>query len=297
MHYDDVRYFLALARHGAVRPAGADLGVSHSTVARRVEALESQLGTRLFDRRHDGYHLTEAGRRVRGHAEEVEAAVHALQRSVVGYDERLEGRVSVTTCDPYVASLVLEALGPFLAEHPGIDLRLDADGRRFDLSRREADLAIRAKPRGAPPPDELVGRIVAPLRMGAFVARDHAHRLDPALGGTEARWLGMEDPELQRRLLASTPYADLPIWGCFSEVAVVERAALQGLGLLLLPTYMGDAMPGMRRLLDDDLGHLGDLWLLYHPDLRTTARVAAVRRCLTEAFAANQARFHRRSSP
>ena len=144
MNWDDVRYFLALARTRSVRAAGASLGVSHSTIARRVETLESSLGVKLFDRNRDGYLLTDAGREMVTGAERVEREVGALERGLVGQDARLEGAVRVTCTDPYIAKILLRALAELCELHPGIELQLDADARNVDLSKREADIALRA---------------------------------------------------------------------------------------------------------------------------------------------------------
>jgi len=96
MEWNDVRHFLALSRAGSVRAAGAQLGVSHSTVARRVEALETKLATRLFDRNRDGYSLTQAGRQMIPGAERIEKEMSALERGVIGKDEQLAGQVALT---------------------------------------------------------------------------------------------------------------------------------------------------------------------------------------------------------
>ena len=157
MDWDDVRYFLALARAGSVRAAGTSLGTSHSTVLRRVEALEERLQTRLFDRNRDGYSLTEAGQRVLPSAERVEAEMATIERGVAGADERLEGPVTFTTFDNYIARLLLRELRPFCVAHPAIDLQFSVDFRMADLSRREADIAVRAHGAGTEPADHLVG--------------------------------------------------------------------------------------------------------------------------------------------
>jgi DNA-binding transcriptional LysR family regulator len=105
--WDDVRHFLALARVGSVRAAGSMLGVSHSTVARRVEALETRLGARLFDRHRDGYLLTDAGREMVAGAERVEREMAALERGLAGQDARLEGPVRVSCTDHFIAKILL----------------------------------------------------------------------------------------------------------------------------------------------------------------------------------------------
>ena len=153
MDWNDVRYFLALARTGSVRAAGAALGVSHSTVARRVEALEEKLGTRLFDRSRDGYALSDAGRQMLAGGERIEAEMDALERGVLGHDERLQGPVSVTCTDSFMSRILLAALARLSEEHPGIELSLTIDSRSFDLARREADIAVRALAVGGVPPE------------------------------------------------------------------------------------------------------------------------------------------------
>ena len=116
--WDDVRHFLALARTGSVRAAGASLGVSHSTVARRVEGLEERLSTRLFDRDRDGYRLTEAGRQMVPSAERVERELACIERGLAGGDARMSGVVSVTCCDAVVSSMLVPALARLCEHHP-----------------------------------------------------------------------------------------------------------------------------------------------------------------------------------
>lgn len=292
MDWNDVRHFLALARLGSVRAAGKALGVSHSTVARRLEVLEAQLGSRLFDRNADGYLLTAAGREILPAAEAVEQAAAELERAAVGQDDRLAGAVGVTCGDPGVAAFLLDALTPLCRAHPAIELRFTVDGRPFDLSRREADVAVRALGLGGSPPEVLLGARVAPVKLASYVAKAHAARLDPERPGSGARWLGFDDPKQLAMLVAGSSHPDLPIWGSFGSIDAILAAAQAGLGLVMLPVYIGDAHPGLQRLARPDLRHLGDLWLLCHPDLRHTARVRAVRTAVAQAFRDGAARFH-----
>lgn len=285
MDWDDVRHFLALARSGSVRGAGATLGVSHSTIARRVEALEEQLGARLFDRSRDGYSLTEAGERLLPGAERIERELAAMERRVAGQDERLDGSIRITTTDPFVADVLLEPLGRLCTEHPGLELHLDCNRHNRDLSRREADLAIRAIALDATPPEHLIGTRLAPIVLANYVARAHAHRLDP--DDPTTRWAGFSDAGLHRVLVERSHYPNNPTWGSFDSLSLMHRVARAGLGLVMLPTYVGDADPALQRLPHADLFHGADFWLLSHPDLRTNARLRAARRCLTEAFAAS----------
>ncbi|MBX2804261.1 MAG: LysR family transcriptional regulator [Myxococcales bacterium] len=291
MDWNDLRHFLALARTGSVRAAGSALGVSHSTVLRRVEALEEELGTRLFDRSRGGFALTQAGQDMLPGAERVDAEMGAIERGVLGRDDQLEGKISITCGDAWVADLVLAVLQPFCAQHPGIALHVGVDDRLFDLSRREADIGIRALPVSKQPPQHLIGTRIAPMHMCSYVAVAHAERLDPERADSEARWAAFDDPDVQRNLASTTPYSHLEIWGGFSSLAVLVSALKYGYGVGLLPCYVGDVEPELRRLPTPQLPHLGDLWLLSHPDLRTNARLRACRRAITEGFERHLWRF------
>jgi DNA-binding transcriptional LysR family regulator len=289
--WDDVRHFLALARTGSVRAAGVSLGVSHSTVARRVETLETRLAVKLFDRHRDGYLLTAAGREMVSGAERVEREMAALERGLVGQDARLEGPVRVTCTDPFVAKILLGALAGLCARHPGIELEVDADAKNLDLSRREADVAVRALGTGASPPEHLIGRKLVPIVVCSYVAAAHADRLDPARGGLEARWLGSERPRMVETLVATSSHPELPIWGSFDSMEVMIQAACAGLGLVMMPTYAGDPHPELRRLANPDLRHMADFWLLTHADLRDNARLRAARERIVAGLTEHAALF------
>jgi DNA-binding transcriptional LysR family regulator len=284
MDWNDVRHFLALAQSGSVRAAGAALGVSHSTVARRVEGLEERLSTRLFDRGPDGYTLTEAGQQMLPGAERIEAEMSALERGVVGQDARLSGTVAVTCVDTYMSRVLLGPLAAFCQEHDEMELRLTADSRPYDLARREADIALRATGVGMSPHDILIGQKVGPVVLASYVSVAHGDALDPESPGAQPRFLGFDDARFQPQAIRDSSYPDVPIWGAFPSLEVAAQAALQGLGIAMLPTYVGDQEPGLRRLTRPDLRHLGDIWMLHHPDLRANARVRATRQVVRRAF-------------
>ncbi|WP_438017001.1 LysR family transcriptional regulator [Sorangium sp. So ce315] len=289
--WDDVRHFLALARTGSVRAAGSMLGVSHSTVARRVEALETRLGVKLFDRHRDGYLLTDAGNEMVSGAERVEREMAALERGLAGQDARLEGPVRVTCTDPFIAKILLRALAGLCEQHPGIELELDADAKNLDLSKREADIAVRALSRSASPPEHLIGRRLVPITLCNYVATAHAAQLDPERGARPARWIGSNLRKITEELVASSSYPEVPIWGTFESMAIMMEAAHAGLGYVMLPTYAGDPEPGLQRLAKPDLRYLADFWLLSHRDLRDNARLRAAREGITAAMTERAALF------
>jgi DNA-binding transcriptional LysR family regulator len=291
MDWDDVRHFLALARTGSVRAAGASLGVSHSTVARRVETLETRLGVKLFDRNRDGYLLTGAGRDMLASAERVEREMAALERGLAGQDARLEGRVRVTCTDSYIGRILLSALAGLCAEHPGLELELHADDAYLDLSKREADIAVRAIIAGGTPPEHLIGRPLVPIVLASYVATAHAARLDPERGRGDVRWLGSDMPKVAERLVAGSSYPELPIWGAFESLELTSHAAAAGLGLAMLPTYVGDSERALQRLARPDVRHMADFWLLTHRDLRDNARFRVAREQIAAALTGRIALF------
>lgn len=291
MDWNDVRHFLALARHGSVRAAGAALGVSHSTVARRIEALEVQLTARLFDRTREGFALTEAGHNMLPRAERIELEMAALERNLVGRDTRLSGPVALTCCDTYVARLLLRELLPFCQDHPDIELQWTTDSRAFDLTKREADIAVRILAQGAQPPEFLIGQKLVPLVVANYVARAHADRLDPDLPGTAPRWLATDPRAIIEQMIATGSYPTVPAWGGFSSLDLLVGAAKEGVGLVMLPTYVGDAEPALRRLAQPDLRHLADLWLLSHPDLRKNTRLRMTRSHVADGLRRHMALF------
>lgn len=272
-----------------MRAAGAALGVSHSTVARRVEGLEERLSTRLFDRNRDGYVLTDAGRQMLPSAERVERELECVERGLAGGDDRMSGAVSVTCCDAFVSSMLVPALARLCERHPGLEVAVSTDARPFDLAKREADVALRVLGLGAAPPEYLLGRKLVPLMLASYVAVEHAERLAPP--AKEARWLSFEDRKIFEHMVATSSHPNLPVWGWFSTIESIVQAARAGLGLILLPTYIGDADPSLQRLERADLRHVADLWILCHPDLRDNARVRAARACATAAIEAHAWRF------
>jgi DNA-binding transcriptional LysR family regulator len=247
-----------------------------------VEALEAKLSARLFDRNRDGYVLTDAGRDMLPRAERVEGEVAALERDLMGSDDRLEGTVALTCCDVYVSELLVKVLTPMCAAHPGLELCMSTDSRAFDLSKREADIAVRTLRAGTQPPEHLIGRKVAPVVVCNYVGRAHAERLEPS--DPDTRFLAFEGRKGFEAMVGSSGYPDVKPWGAFSSMPLMVQAAVHGLGLVMLPTYVGDAEPGLIRLPRPALRHLADLWLVSHVDLRDNARLRTARRHVAEGL-------------
>jgi DNA-binding transcriptional LysR family regulator len=143
MNWDDARILLAVSRSRNLSAAARTLGTSHTTVARRLAALQRDLDLRLLDRTPEGPRLTVGAVELVRLAEQMEAAANAIQRQLAGKERRLEGRVRVTSTEAMGACLLAAPLAELAARHPGLTIELVPDPRALSLARREADIAIR----------------------------------------------------------------------------------------------------------------------------------------------------------
>jgi DNA-binding transcriptional LysR family regulator len=167
MNWDDLRFFLALAWVGTVSGAGQALKVKHTTVSRRVTALEEKLGSRLFDRSSGGYAMTQTGENLYPHALSMEEIAQAADREVFGMDTQLSGSLKLTASYDIFNRLITPTLHEFTDRYPGIEIELLASTGLADLASRQADIALRLTPK---PPEYLIGREVLPLRHGVYAS-------------------------------------------------------------------------------------------------------------------------------
>lgn len=270
--WDDLRIFLALHRAGTLRGAARALGVNHATVTRRLADLETALGARVFDRRPEGLSLSQAGEDLLGSAERVEGELTAARRRLDGRDDRPRGVVRLSIPPAMLRSFLARELTAFARSHPAIELQVDASHGYSDLARREADVAIRMADTVA---EDLVGLRVIDYRKAVYAApayldtADGGRRFDPAVHS----WIGWGEGLPSASWTRDTPFPDLPVrHRLFSNLLQVE-AAKEGLGLTLLPCFLGDEEPGLRRVPGTATLPGKSLWLLFHRDLQQTARI------------------------
>lgn len=282
--WDDLRLVLAIGRAGTLAGAARALALNHSTLFRRLGALEQQIGVRLFERFRDGYTPTAAGEEVVALAGRVDTDVTVLERRLAGRDLRPSGLVRVTTTDTLV-EMVTPMLASFRTAHPEITLELNASNAIFNLSRRDADAAIRP---AQEPPELLVGRRVATVAFATYGAPDYLKGRPLKLAFDRHDWVAPDDSlaHLKPARWISDTIAPARIVYRASSLMALQCAARAGLGLASLPCYMGDSDPGLRRvgapMPDFDAG----LWLLTHPDLRRVARIRAFLDFMGPALAA-----------
>ncbi len=289
--WNDLRYFLAIARAGSLAGAARALRVNHSTVFRRLNALESAAGVRLFERLPQGYELTEAGEEMFSSAAQVHELMDALERRLVGRDYRLGGTIRLTTTDTLAAHFLHPHLQRFRARYPGIVLELVTDNVLFDLSKREADVALR--PADNPPP-HLVGRDLARVAWAVYGSPDYLGGRQTLRGSADlaghsiiAGDDGLASVPAVRWLRAQVP--DQAIVYRASSFSAQLAAARFGIGLALLPCVLGDPTPDVERVLGPIEALTTGLWLLTHADLRDTARIRAFMTFMTDAIRSDEA--------
>lgn len=284
-NWDDLRVFLAVARAGSLSGAARSLGVNHSTVFRRVGAFEELLGVRLFERLPSGYLLTPAGEELREAAQRIEEEILAVGRQLRGQDLRLSGALRLTTIDMLALWLLPRHLASFRRDYPGIELEVSVSNAALNLTKREADVALRI---GNKPPESLVGRRVGRLVFAIYGARGcRAGRPEKELEKHD--WIGFdsEHAALARRFSEFLPGVQ-PIYRV-NSVAAALAAAAAGVGLAPLPCGIADREASLERLCDLPDSFTLDLWLLTHEDLRRTARIRAFMDFMAEALAGEAA--------
>ncbi|MDR7039613.1 DNA-binding transcriptional LysR family regulator [Methylobacterium sp. BE186] len=289
--WDDLRFVLAVARAGSLAGAARTLGVNHTTVLRRLGAYEARIGARLFERLPSGYVPTAAGEAMVGELAGIDAAIHDAERRAAGQDRRITGTVRLSTTDTLMASVLPDALARVRAMHPGILLEVSTANAFAVLTRREADVAVRPT---ASPPETLVGRRIAGLGHAVYAAPSYlaVRAADGTL--SEHAWLG-PDASLRETVAARWLRTNLrgvaPVTQADSFVALRDLA-VAGLGVALLPCYLGDPSPGLVRLPRTAALDLGSaLWVLTHEDLRRVARIDAVVTALTATLTEARAAF------
>ena len=279
MDWNDLRYFLAVARGGSTLSAGKALRVSQTTVARRVAALEQAVGLVLFERRPAGYVMTPAGEELLAHAQDVEAAAHRFDSAAAASNRELSGTVRLTTEEV----LAMTVLAPMLRElhdlHPRIHIDVDSAQTIRDLGAGEADIALRST--SEPQPAGVVGRALCKDDWTLYCSRDYAER-----HGVPA-----SVADLKNHALVGGGGGNL--WRAYSawikELGLEEQVAVQhgssagllsgarsGFGMAALPCLVGDGDPDLIRCLQPRDDHGRVLWLLTHERVRHAPSVRTV---------------------
>lgn len=280
MNWDDVRLFLAVAEEGSFRQAAQKLNIGHTTLSRRVESLEQDLGTKLFTRQSTGLKLTAAGSDMLQTAVPMREEFNSLQARLFGEEQDVAGTIKLTV--PYVLlnSFLLKELKAFTDRNPGIHFEIDAGLDLVDLKTREADLAIRLTNN---PGDSYIGRRLSLFCEAVYASENYLTQFKNA------------DLKCHHWIYPGGDYqfvAELfPEWRCneppevkmvLPDVAAQIQAAEVGMGIATVPCVMGEQNATLRRI--SEVYERTEIWLLAHPDTRGNRRMQLCREYITEVF-------------
>ena len=272
MNWDDLKILLSLSRYGSTRKAAAQLGVSNTTVMRRLDGLEEALAGKLFDRTPDGFQATALAAELLPIAQGVEETLDEAERRLVGMDAQLTGGIKVSL-PLWSAHPIYDALAKFSRRYPAIDLDISASDDHVDLARREADLAIRGMPKEKRPPKDIVGIKLMPISIGYYV---HTNLLTEAAKGLrELTYIGSAPRHTQGELVTA---GSLGLSGRHLFHSLMPRlmAVKHQLGVAVLPSMMAAEDPELLLLPNVPATHWGYIWVLHHKDLRQSARIRAL---------------------
>lgn len=298
MSWDDLRYFLAVMRGGSLSAAARALQVQHSTVARRIDALESALGIRLFDRLPRGWPPTDEGLHLAEHAARVEADVHAFARAAQGA-AALDGVVRVSASPVFASHFLAPRLARAQRAWPALRIDLMGEMHAANLYAREADLAVRLS---RPSEPGLAARRLGTMRFALCASPDWADAPPDtwAFLGYDDALAQMPQQQWLERFAAGRRFAFIA-----NDLAALHRACVAGAGVALLPRFLvdtsateADADPGTQALADPSLSTAAalveltsaprcdverEIWLVVHPDVRRSPRVQRVADAIADA--------------
>ncbi len=271
MNWDNIRYFLAVARAGSVASAAREMGVKHTTILRRLDSLEEEVDARLFYRLASGYRLTPAGESILSIAVEMEGRVHAISRALRGRDNMAEGQVNFTL--PANTSFVFdirELVAEFAQKYPRIVLNIISESEFSDITRLENDVALRVTNE---PPASLIGKKVATVSVDAYVSRHHFPVITHSFA--DYRWIlwimNKKNTQLEEWILGHISADQIVLRT--NDIGTALAAVLRGVGACILPRHVGDRISDLVRLDLPEIRFESGLWLLTHEDYRGVTRI------------------------
>jgi DNA-binding transcriptional LysR family regulator len=276
LNWDDIRFFLAAARARTLSGAARKLNVGHVTVGRRLAALEQSLECKLFNRTPDGLSLTVEGEAILQQCSDMEAAAVNVGRITAGRDSQVEGSVRIATTEA-LGRIILPALARLRGDHPKLQINLEAGVRTLDISRREADVAVRFV---RPTSPNLVCRKVAEVAFALYASPAYLQAR-----GTPARGEGLAGhhliaftamPEATAPFFMGESLADARFAMRCNNVALQLTAAASGMGIAEVACFLGDEREDLVRLWPDGAATIRPAWLIVHEDMRRSARATAI---------------------
>lgn len=275
MNWDSLKVFLAIAETGSLSGAAKALGVNHSTVFRKLQALEADIGVRLLEKIENKYVLTRAGEEVLDEGQKISESFDAIDRRIMGADFQPRGTVKITAPFNIVNRYLPKLFAEFCCQYPDIEIEFFSSNQDFNLANRQADIAIRAT---SSPPEYLIGRKLCQIRWGVFGDKNYFKRhsqLDSLDDLISHRLIGASGAmgNLEGFVWLDNNYTENITIRC-DELTAMSYMAEHGHGLAFLP--VDQRREGIVQYLEFPPGKSSDLWLLTHPDLRKVERIRLV---------------------
>ncbi len=283
MDWNGVKTFLAIAQHGSLAAAARALGVNHSTVYRRLQAFEDEINSKLFFQQGNQYTLTAAGEELFSQGQSIQAQFDAIQRSLVGKEQKPSGVVRITAPFNLANQVIPVALNDFRRHYPEIQLEILSTNEPLNLNSRIADIAVRAT---SHPPQHLIGKKVCSYPWGFYSNQSYLKKV----GAVRE----LADLSQHKLIGGAGNLLDLPAFSWLEkhyaanittrcdELTAMSYFAESHHGLALLPA--DQARKGLKLILPVPDIEPSHVWLLTHPDLRKTERVRLVMEALTHHF-------------
>ena len=286
MDWEDLRHFLALAKAGSLSEAARQLRVDHTTVARRVAALEAALGLRLIDRLPRAVALTPEGGHIAQLGGRMEEDAFAIVRAAKGADPAPSGPVRISAPPTFASIVLAPRLAVLRDRHPGIVVDLVGDQNIANLDRRQADIALRlTRPVG----DGLIARKVGEMPFALYATVGYAEQR------AESEWefIAHDDlpAELPQQRWLNVVARGRPVVFRANDAASLAAAARAGMGVALLPHFLGDGDPTLASLPSPEPPPRRDIWMVVHDDLRRALRIRVVMDFLVEIISPDQGGF------
>ncbi|MCJ8321852.1 MAG: LysR family transcriptional regulator [Colwellia sp.] len=283
MDWNSLKVFLAIARRGSLSGAANDLLVNHSTIFRRLNAFEEKIAGKLFERINNNYELTALGHEMLDLAQNIENSFDGIERHIVGKDFQPKGIVKITAANNIAYRYLPRYISEFNVKYPEIQIELLVSNQEFNMSNRQADIAVRAT---HSPPEHLIGKQVSTLNWSVFASNKYSDKFGlpnnmeelnnhALIGATGALC------RLSAFIWLDKHFANQVVTRC-DDLTAMSYFVESGQGLAFLPD--DQCRPELIKLFAVQESKPSNLWLLTHPDLRNVARIKLVMLYLTEAF-------------
>jgi len=281
MNWEDLKVLLALTRHGSTRAAANKVGVSNTTISRRLDDLEEEIGGKLFDRTPEGFKVTPLAEKLLPTVKQVEDLLIEAERSIAGGDTAMEGTIRVNLHASPQTGFILSALGEFSRQYSEIKLDIFGSESMPDLSRREADFSIRGLRTGSRPPKDVVGSKLGRLSLSTYVHKDlltvsknNRKKLTFIRASDEV----IKEHQLDNKIGADEQYLPdyLNARHTVRSIPLAAAAVKAKLGASVLPCYVFSNDKAVVRPPDAKVILWGHMWLMHHKDLRQSARIRSL---------------------